>query len=161
MIKIRHIAMLVAEMALQKSNCNKRQVAFVLFDEKADQIIGVSVNEHKPDMPCKCVAGVHDPYVLHAEQILLSQHTAKGLSAVVTYGPCIECAGAIVSANIKDLHIKQIKHTEGLDVIKKRSPETIISTDRINDQQRIQAKWLVKNVFNQHREVFKWLVSTK
>lgn len=148
MIEIKHIAMLIAEKALEQSNCKKRQVAFVVFNDK--EIVGVSVNEHLPTQSCACVDGIHDPDVLHAEHKLLKQLNQPGLSGVVTYAPCIRCADEIVKKEMKCLFVKQIKHREGLERIKQASPELTITTEWINNQQRIQAAWLLKNVFTQY-----------
>jgi len=113
---IRERAMRLADELLPESNCKKRQVAFVVYDDY--EILDWGVNLHPTGKPCFCKPGVHDRHVLHAESILRGK-TYKGASAVVTYAPCLEheCAQLIKVAGIVRLDVKEIKHIEGVNYL--------------------------------------------
>ena len=114
-----HKAMFAAEVSAKMSNCKKRQVAFVVFNKA--RILAVGYNMHDEDKPCKCVAGIHDPYVKHAEPSALNQDFDRNsnLRGALTYAPCIKCARIIVEHNIQTVFIKETKHTDGIDYLLK------------------------------------------
>lgn len=147
MIEMKHIAMLVAERAALKSNCNKRKVGFVVFNDKG--IISVGVNQHSPDKPCQCTDGVHDPDVIHAEAIINDEWFPDS-QAVLTYAPCFGCAAEITTSGIGTVHIKQMKHKSGVNHLNKNGIAT--RHEWLTPQQRIQAAWLLKWVYREYGE---------
>ena len=145
MILTKHIAMYVAEQIARKSNCQKRKVAFVVFNQH--RILAAGVNQHSEDMPCKCVTGIHDKHVKHAEIAVLDRNTFRPedeAQAVVTYAPCLKCAERISQANIHAVHIKHTKHVLGINHLTQQSIDT--HQEWLTPMQRVQAAWLAKNV---------------
>ena len=147
MIEMKHIAMLVAERAALKSNCNKRKVGFVVFNDK--EIISVGVNQHSPDKPCQCADGVHDPDVTHAEAVIEDEWFPNS-QAVLTYAPCFGCATEITTSGIETVFIKQVKHQFGIKHLSKNGIAT--RHEWLTPQQRIQAAWLLKWVYREYGE---------
>lgn len=147
MIEMKHIAMLIAERAAMKSNCNKRKVAFVVFNDK--EILTVGVNQHAVDKPCQCVAGIHDPDVIHAEAVI-NDEWFKDSQAVLTYAPCYGCASEITTSGIESLFVKQVKHQVGMKHLNKHGIATY--HEWLTPKQRIQAAWLLKWVYRQYGE---------
>lgn len=147
MIEMKHIAMLIAERAAMKSNCNKRKVAFVVFNSKA--ILAVSMNKHTVDKPCQCVAGIHDPDVTHAEDVIKGQ-VFEDAQAVITYAPCLTCANDLTPSGINKIHVKQVKHQAGVNHLNKNGIAT--HHEWLSEKQRIQAAWLLKWVYRQYEE---------
>ena len=139
MIELRHIAMLLAERKANTSNCKKRGVGFSAFK---DAILSVSANQHSAELPCECVAGIHDPNVKHAERIGLADGVFLGCDVALTYAPCIDCASLLINVGIERVYIKQIKHVEGINLLKKNQIE--VMNEWLTPQQRIQAAWLIK-----------------
>ena len=141
MIEIKHIAMLIAERAALKSNCKKRKVGFVVFNET--KILAVGVNQHGPQINCQCVTGVHDTEVTHAESVIFGQSFNDDVRAVVTYAPCLPCAvNNIAPSNIKAVYVHQTKHQIGLNYLETNSIATHL--EWLTPQQRIQAAWKLK-----------------
>lgn len=142
------IAMLIAERITSRSNCRKRQVAFVVFDDK--EIIDVAVNEHPEQSPCQCVPGVHDKEVLHAEQILLNRRKClmqrPGLKAVVTYAPCLACGEEIARSTIKTVYVREVKHLQGINHLELNNVE--VRHQWLTPEQRIQAAWQMRWLTN-------------
>lgn len=147
MIEMKHIAMLIAERAALKSNCDKRKVAFVVFNDS--KIITVGVNQHAADKPCQCVAGIHDPDVTHAEAAINDEWFPES-KAVLTYAPCYGCAIEVATSGIDTLFVKQVKHMAGINHLNKQGIAT--QHEWLTENQRIQAAWLLKWVYRQYEE---------
>ena len=147
MIEMKHIAMLIAERAAKRSNCKKRQVGFVVFRDKT--ILAVGVNQHADDKPCQCVAGIHDPHVIHAETVICDEWFPDS-QAAVTYAPCMSCANELVPSGIDEISIQHIKHQGGINLLNQNG----IVTDNqwLTPLQRIQAAWLLKWAYRQYEE---------
>jgi len=147
MIEMKHIAMLIAERAARQSNCKKRQVAFVAFNDKG--ILKVGVNQHAPDKPCQCVDGVHDPDVEHAERVIEDEWFPDS-QAVVTYAPCYGCAVELAPSGINTVFIKHVKHEVGIKHLHKN--RIVTHNEWLTPMQRIQAAWLLKWTHRQYEE---------
>lgn len=147
MIEMKHIAMLIAERAAKRSNCKKRQVAFVAFNRK--EILRVGVNLHLDGKPCQCVDGVHDPDVIHAETVITDEWFPDS-QAVVTYAPCIRCAFELSPSGINTVFIKHTKHQNGINHLHRHG--IVTHNEWLTPLQRIQAAWLLKWTYRQYGE---------
>ena len=75
----------------QKTNCDKRQVACIIYDTVNNEIVGIGHNHH-PDGFCDCSS---HRTALHAEQ-----QASKGMKprlksqciAYINHAPCSNCA---------------------------------------------------------------------
>lgn len=143
-LSMRHIAMSLAEQLQHKSNCKKRSVVCVIFNDSG--ILSVGVNSHAAEKPCECRAGVHDPDVDHAEAIATrGRYFAPALNAqaAVTYAPCVNCAKELVRSGIRAVHVKQVRHTDGINQLEKSG--IFVKTNHwLTEQRRIQAAWQIK-----------------
>lgn len=116
----------VCDVVKSKSSCDRSQVGTVIFNDDYE-IIATGYNGAVRGLPSCGEAGHlmrdgHCVRTVHSEVNAIAQcarvgKSCRGCSALVTYVPCENCAKILLQAGIKAVYAKQIRYTEGYDLL--------------------------------------------
>ena len=109
-----------AEWYEAQSRCAKRKVGCVVGNAKG-ALVGWGCN-HGTLEECTCKHDAKNPNVRHAEVMAIGSASESLVNGVmyVTYGPCLDCARAIVDAGImKVVYRDDPSDDAGLEYLKK------------------------------------------
>lgn len=124
----------VCDIEAVKSNCNKRKVGAYL-EVKVNRIVRATISgcNYHDLSPCTCVAGKQDPFVIHAEQVVLQgfkeiryRPLNQELILYVTYEPCLKCAKTIVKKGVRTVYYRDSSRLhDGLNYLLSEKIEVI------------------------------------
>ena len=116
----------LAQTAAEDSYAKRDQVGCVLVKNNRVIVTGYNGTVSGEDNLCECpVTGITYEHVIHAELNALlalagSHESARNAAAFITRAPCINCAGALITAGVSEVHYINKGSGTGIDLLSRR-----------------------------------------